>query len=45
MSRVLGHASEDIGQPSLWVHVVHFGRDDEAVSAFGEHRNFPIPSI
>jgi hypothetical protein len=31
VSRVLGDASEHVCQPSLWIHVVHLCRDDEAV--------------
>ena len=35
MSRVLCYAAEDIGEPGLWVHVVHFCRDDEAIHGGG----------
>jgi hypothetical protein len=35
VSRVLGDASEHVGQPSLWIHVVHLCRDDEAVHGGG----------
>jgi hypothetical protein len=28
---MLGDASQDIGEPSLRINVVHFGRDDQAV--------------
>ena len=31
MSRVLGNAGQDVGQPSLRIDVVHFCRDDDAV--------------
>jgi len=28
---MLGDARKNVGEPGLWIHVVHFGRDDEAV--------------
>ena len=28
---MLGDARENVGEPGLWMDVVHFGRDDEAV--------------
>jgi hypothetical protein len=38
VSRVLGDAGQNVGQPSLRIDIVH-------LSAFGEHRSLPIPSI
>jgi hypothetical protein len=34
-SRVLGDAGEDIGQPSLRIDIVHFGRDNDAIHGGG----------
>ena len=31
VSRVLGDAGQNVGQPSLRIDIVHFGRDDDAV--------------
>jgi len=31
VDRVLGDPGQDVGQPGLRIHVVHFGRDDDAV--------------
>ena len=35
MDRVLGDAGQDVGQPGLRIHVVHRGRDDDAVHGGG----------
>jgi hypothetical protein len=35
MSRMGGDASEDIGQPNLWIDPIHLGRDDQAIHGRG----------
>jgi hypothetical protein len=35
VSRVLGNTCQDVGQPRLRIHVVHFSRDDNAVHGGG----------
>jgi hypothetical protein len=35
VSRVLGDAGQDVGQPSLRIDVIHFCRDDDAVDGGG----------
>jgi hypothetical protein len=30
LDRMLGDAVQNVGEPGLWIDVVHFGRDDEA---------------
>ena len=35
MGRVLGDTGQDVGQPGLRIHIVHFGRDDDAVHGGG----------
>src|SRR5258706_166414 len=53
VSRMLGDASEDVGEPGLRVDVVHLGRDDEGVHGggaltaaigAGEHPRLPAES-
>ena len=39
MSRMSGDAGEDVGEPSLGIDTVHFGRDDETV-----HRRGAMPA-
>ena len=31
MDGVFGDASQDVGEPGLWIDVVHFCRDNDAV--------------